>query len=160
MVPGQSKLSLRLINRPHSPAVAQVLSDGGPAAIARQKTNSEDMVLFSVDLGHITYWDVKNAISDDGKKRNLHWKLTEGEGAVVKINGSQWNEEDDLSDESRHSRSDRRHIRGPPKFILSFKDSHEARRFVREWHRRPFPVQKDHKLGDEPPPVINAQMFW
>lgn len=130
--------------------MVKVLSDGGLAAIAKQKTNSEDMVLFSVDMGPLTYWDVQHAITEDGKKRNLHWRLTEGQGAIVKVNVR--NEEDESSD--------RRYSRAPPKFILSFQDSHEARRFVREWHRRPFPVQREVKLGDEPPPTINAEMFW
>jgi hypothetical protein len=141
--------------------VAQVLSDGGPAAIARQKTGSEDMVLFSVDWGQISHNDLRHAISDDGKRRNLHWDLIDGEGAIVKINGDQQNLDDESAEEAIVTRTPRsRNIRSPTRYILSFKDPHEARRFVREWHRRPFPMQKEHKVGDEPPPIMNAKIFW
>lgn len=141
--------------------MAQVLSDGGPAAIAGQKTGSEDMVLFSVDLGQISHYDLRHAISDDGKRRNLHWNLIDGEGAIVKINSDVQEEDGESIEELGLARSPRkRNIRAPTRYILSFKNLHEARRFIREWHRRPFPVQKEHKVGDEPPPIMNAEMFW
>jgi hypothetical protein len=159
-VPGQSKLSLRLISRPYSLKVAQLLSDGGPAAIASKRTKSEQMVLFSVDWGRISHYDIRHAISIDGRRRNLHWNLKDGENAIVKITDDQQNEVDHSTDGAKGNRSGSRNIRSPSRYILSFKESHEARRFVREWHRRPFPVQKEYRLGDEPPPVMNAEMFW
>jgi hypothetical protein len=159
LVPGQSKLSLSLINRPYSPKLAQLLNDGGPAAIARKKTKSEDMVLFSVDWGRIGHHDLRHAIFNDGKRRNLHWSLIDGKGGILKINDNQEKEVDHTADGSSVHRKTR-HIRSPSRYLLSFKDPHEARRFVREWHRRPFPVQKEHKVGDEPAPIMNAEIFW
>jgi hypothetical protein len=141
LVPGQSKIFLRLLEKPYSPAVRQVLENGGPAAVARHNTNSEDMVILSLDSKHTTWQDVRQAINADGKKRNLHWKLAGEERAVLKADGGN----------AGH---------GPAKFIVSFQDSHEARRFVREWHRRPFPMQREVRLGDEPPPIMDADIFW
>ncbi|KAG0650558.1 hypothetical protein D0Z07_3262, partial [Hyphodiscus hymeniophilus] len=158
LVPGQSRLSLRLLNRPYSPKVTQLLSDGGPAAVARQKTKSEHMVLFSVDLGRITHFDIRHAISNDGRRRNLHWSLKNGgENAIFKINSDIQNT--DSHDPATENRQSRRSVRGPARYILSFKDTHEARRFVREWHRRPFPVEKEHKVGAESPSMMHAEMF-
>ena len=48
----------------------------------------------------------------------------------------------------------------PGRYVLSFTDRHEARRFVREWHKRPCPLQPQYKLGDEPPPLANAEIVW
>lgn len=160
LAPGQSRLSLRLLNRPYSPKVAQLLSDGGPAAVARRKTKSEDMVLFSVDWGRIAHFDLRHAIANDGKRRNLPWSLKNGgENAIFKINSDLQNVDDHV-DPATGNRQTRRNIRSPARYILSFKDTHEARRFVREWHRRPFPAEKEHKVGAEPPPMMNAEMFW
>lgn len=125
--------------------------------MARQGTNSEDMVLLSVDWGRISYIDLKNAISKDGKRRNLPWKLIAGEGAIVGVNSDEQNEEsDELGDANAARPSRRRKLRSPTRYIISFRDPHEARRFVREWHRRPFPVGRE----DEPPPILNVEMFW
>ncbi len=158
-MPGQSKLSLRLINRPFTPKVAQLLNDDGPAAIARKQAKSENLVLFSVDWGRISHSDLRHAISNDGKARNLHWSLIDGEGAIMKINEVERKEDDHLTEALSLNRRTR-NVRSPSRYILSFKDPHEARRFIREWHRRPFPTQKEQKVGDEPAPIMNAELFW
>ena len=161
LVPGQSKLSLRLINRPYSPKLVQLLTGGGPAAIATQKTQSQDMVLFSVDRGQISHYDLRHAISMDGKRRNLHWGLkTGGDNAIVRVNDDHQSGSNHDAVEAATKHQPRRNMWGPARYILSFKDTHEARRFVREWHRRPFPVQKEQKVGNEPPPIMNAELFW
>lgn len=139
----------------------EVLGNGGPAALARQRTNSEDMVLLSVDWGRISHFDLKVAISRDGKRRNLPWNLIAGDGAIVKVSSEEQNGEiDEPEDSSFASSSRRRKIRGPARYIISFNDPHEARRFVRVWHRRPFPVNREHKVSNVPPPIMNVEMFW
>jgi hypothetical protein len=140
--------------------VAQILRDGGPAAIARQKTNSENMVLLSTDFGQISHFELQAAISGDGHERNLHWKFIDGEGAIVKVNSDQQGEEDESEESRFNGLHRRRNTRSQSRYILSFKDSYEARRFVREWHRRPLPLRMEKKVSDEPPPMINAEIFW
>lgn len=46
------------------------------------------------------------------------------------------------------------------RYIISFMDRAEARRFVRAWHRRECPLQDEYNEGDEPPPVVNAEIMW
>ena len=161
LVPGQRKLSLRLLNRPYSPKIAQLLSDHGPAAVARQKTDSENLVLFSVDLARIGHYDVRHAIERDGRRRNLPWGLKDGgQNSIVRVDGEpQSANELAVSGAAAADRQPRRNVRSPARYILAFKNTEEARRFVREWHRRPFPVQKEHKMGDEAPAIMNVEMF-
>jgi hypothetical protein len=156
LVPGYGKLSLRTIDRPYKPTVTRMLNDGGFVAAAQQQTKSEDMVLLSIDMGRITQWDLLRAIQDDGKRRNLHWKLAGKEDAIVKLKA----DEDGPGELREGFQPTPKGWNKPSRYIISFQDRHEVRRFVREWHRRPFPLQREHNPGDEAPPMINAEIFW
>jgi hypothetical protein len=159
LVPGYGKLSLRTIDRPYKPTVSRMLSDGGFVGAAQQQTRSEDMVLLSIDMGRITQWDLLRAIQDDGKRRNLHWKLAGKEDAIVKLKADETSEHG--PGELREGfQSAPKGWNKPSRYIISFQDRHEVRRFVREWHRRPFPLQREHNPGDEALPMINAEILW
>ena len=168
LVPGYSRLSLRLINRPYSPFIVRMLNEGGPAAVAGLQRNAEDMVLFSLDTGQLSHNDVAAALSDDGRRRNMHWKLAGGKEDIVRLSNGQdmddkmpgdvWDRALPYDETSRPP--ERRPVRMPSRYIISFKDGHEARRFVREWHRRPFPVQRERNHGNEPPAIVNAEILW
>ena len=45
------------------------------------------------------------------------------------------------------------------RWIVRLGDENEARRFVRAWHRRPFPLLDDEVRGEKPP-VVNAEFLW
>ncbi|PQE24271.1 hypothetical protein CJF31_00002507 [Rutstroemia sp. NJR-2017a BVV2] len=155
LVPAYSRLSLRQLNKPYQPAILKLLSNGGPTIIARQKSGAEDMVLFSLEGGPaLTELDVLKLLEDDGRRRNLLWRLAK-EGKVVKLKDK--NENNELgSDGTRPLRL----LNVMSRYVVSFADRYEARRFVREWHRRPCPLQKEYKLGDEPPPIVSAKIMW
>jgi hypothetical protein len=154
-VPAYSRLSLRQLNKPYQPAVLKLLSNGGPTIIARQKSGAEDMVLFSLEGGPaLTEFDVLKLLEDDGRRRNLLWRLAR-EGQVVKLKDK--SENDELGPDGMRPL---RLLNVMSRYVVSFADRYEARRFVREWHRRPCPLQKEYKLGDEPPPIVSAQIMW
>lgn len=150
LVPGQSQLSLRLVHRPYSPGVTKLLSEGGPQGIASRQSMGQGLVLLSVDLGHIRAHDLRDALGVDGKRRNLHWRLAQN--PIVKV--------EEQPDEQGGDEAPTKAVRGSVKYILALKDRNEARRFVREWHRRPFPVQKQPGPGDEEPPMVSTQILW
>ena len=168
LVPGYSRLSLRMVNRPYSPAMIRILSEAGPAAIAREQRNAEDLVLFSLDTGQLSHYDLAAALGEDGRRRNLHWKLAGGKEDIVRLNNEL--DVDDkmpedvrdrsLSDDKTRHMPQNRPARMPSRFIIPFQDALEARRFVREWHRRPFPGKREHRHGDEPPGIVNAEILW
>jgi hypothetical protein len=142
----------------------RIVTNGGYPAIVSCQSRSEDLVLFSLDKGYVEIYDLRAAIGRDGKARNLQWNLLPGKHDIVKVDGGKV-----LSDEGEGIESDvlqnpeerGRRKRLPPRFILSFKDGQEARRFVRAWHRRPFPLTTGpQNLGDEAPPMVNAELLW
>ena len=156
LVPGHGRLSLRLINRPYKPGMIRMLSGGGTHGISSRQNKGEGLVLFSLDIGTVRIRDLRNIIGWDGKRRNLHWILADD--PITRIEGSQQEIEDyETSDEMVPKKSI---FRGPSKYMIAFKDRNEARRFVREWHHRPLPLQRKHSPGDEAPPIVNAQILW
>ncbi|RFU34451.1 hypothetical protein B7463_g1840, partial [Scytalidium lignicola] len=156
----QERPSLRMLFPPFRPAVNKMVKYGGPAEIAARQNDSEHMVLFSVDKGNLHPSDISDALGADGRRRNLPWKLTGREKGIRRIDIRQ-SEEHLLSERDDVNTGGRKRIfQTPWKYVLSFKDGHEARRFVREWHRRPFPVPEERSPKDEPPPIVNAEILW
>jgi hypothetical protein len=154
LVPGRSRLSLRLVNRPYKPGMSRMLSEGGPHGISSRQSRGEGLVLFSLDVGSVRFQDLRETIDLDGKRRNLHWALA-GD-SITKIEGRK-----EGSDEaSEQVVLKKTASRGSSKYMIAFKDRNEARRFVMEWHRRPLPLQREHSPGDEAPPIVNAQILW
>jgi len=130
--------------------------------MAKFQRMGEGMVMFTVDVGHIRAFELLAAIQQDGKNRNLHWALAEnGISALAS------NQPDDVKEElfgdgdsEMEIEAAKKVFRLPARYVLSFKDQYEARRFVREWHRRPFPIDKEISPGDEIQPIVNAEIMW
>jgi hypothetical protein len=171
LVPAYGRLSLRMLNRPYRPPVFRMLKEGGPAARIIKESKAGEMVIFSVDVGHINQYDLLEALRDDGKRRNLHWKFG-GDRAnqIVRLDCD--HQDDNLGEpdegleqspdpDSESSRARKKNgSRRPPRYVISLKDCNEARRFVMEWHQRPFPVRQVHNPGDEPTPTVNTEILW
>lgn len=105
---------------------------------------------------------IKGFLERDGRARNLAWRLSGNkENVITKV------ESPDPGDKN--------------KWIVSFRDGNEARRFVRVWHRRKWlgfqkmGVRKWEGLdgGEERPrsgeglvdvveeePIVNAELLW
>ena len=118
--------------------------------------------MFSLDYGHISKYDLESAIADDGKRRNLHWELARGQKGddnIVQLNHETVIEKGGNKDgEKRKTNA----YDKPSRYIISFSNKHEARRFVREWHRRPFITKAQYvqRREDEPPPLVSAKILW
>jgi len=167
LVPADGEVSMRIVKKPYRPPVLRLLKEGGDAAHAMKESKAGEMVIFSVDIGHINQYDLEEALKDDGRRRNLHWKLGKEEaGNIVKLTyddqGDNLEGPGERTEESTEAYRARKkeEYRRPSRYVISFRDHNEARRFVREWHRRPFPVRRQHNPGDEPIPTVNAEILW
>jgi len=166
LVPASGTVSLRLMNKPYRPPVIQMLKEGGPAARITEESKAGEMVIFSVDIGHILQYDLEEALRDDGRRRNLHWKFAKEGGHIFKLNyvcqGENLEEPGEETGESIEAYRARKkaEYRRPSRYVISFRDRNEARRFVREWHQRPFPVKRPRNPGDEPIPIVNVEILW
>lgn len=155
LVPGYSRLSLRLLKQPFNLQYKQLLKDGGPVTRLQRRTSSENLVLFNLDIGNISLKDVQSFITEDGKRRNMYWKLVGGPGAIYGIDEK--SEQEVICPKN----DERKNVRQrPSKFVLPFISEYEARRFTREWHRRQFPFHGRRYTEDSHDPVINTEILW
>lgn len=164
LVPPTGKLSLKMVERPYSPGLAWMIEAGGPAALVARQSKARDIVLLSTDRGYVNPGALAEALRLDGKRRNLHWKLagTRNE-AIVKLESNNRAEKhleefaDDVDEDTQRRRN---RYRGPARYTIAFKDSNEARRFVREWHMRPFPRLREDTADDDTSPIVTAEVLW
>jgi hypothetical protein len=153
LIPTHDNLLLRLIDKPYMPAVIRLLEDGGPAAIATKQSKTEDKVLFYPDSGNIALWELRKTLLTDGRRRNLHWQLAGGEDDILPL--TKYSMGGDNDGEAGIGKGFRR----PERYVISFKDELEARRFAREWHRRQFPSFHRRYQADQPS-IVNAEILW
>ncbi|TAQ87138.1 hypothetical protein B7494_g4522 [Chlorociboria aeruginascens] len=158
LVPAHEKVSMRMVYRPYRPGLSKILTEGGAPAITIRQNRGEETVLLSVEKGLISEFDLKEAIDLDSRKRNLLWKVVEHEG-IVKFDEFKGFKDRRPSD-IEESLDERFKAPTMSRFIISFKDRDEARRFVRDWHRRPLPMKWTRNSGDESPPMVNARFIW
>jgi len=165
--PSQKYVALPLLQTPYQPRVQNVLENDGYIARPGDSITSETTVLFSTEGGESIYsHELSDAIARDARKRNLQWNLAADDRAIVKLKSSKRDEaveaECDLQNEETDTENRRhRSIKpAPARYTISFADRQEAHRFVRAWHRRPFPFAKDRSVEDEQPPIVNAEIIW
>lgn len=123
-------------------------------------------MLFSLDRGNggnvnLSVADLKYRLNRDAKERNMAWGLLGGEDEIVQLQSSRdFDSEEEGIEIVDQSFGNRRKRRAAPRFVMSFRDIQEARRFVRTWHRRPFIFGKDRAGDDEISPIVSAELLW
>lgn len=166
LVPENGRLSLQLLEQPYRSSMRDFLTSGGPVPLVAKEGKPGEMVLFSFDRGYISHFDLVQALKKDGKRRNLHWRIGGEQEHIIQIHDNQQDDDSEEKDAGVEGFTNmdpgrpRKPIQRPSRYIIYFKDRHEARRFVREWHRRPFSVKREYSPGDEPPPIVNAELLW
>ncbi|KAJ8058647.1 hypothetical protein OCU04_012823 [Sclerotinia nivalis] len=162
LIPPYTRLSLRLLQKPYRPAISTLLTTGSPLTLtnSRSQSQAQDTVLFTITIPSIglSSWGLREILDTDGKRRNLHWRFAR-EGAIIRV-GEKINVGSETGYRGENNIGRQKAYNTSARYILSFMDRAEARRFVREWHKRPCPLQKEYKEGDEPPPIVNAEIMW
>lgn len=165
LVPGYARLSIKYLIPPYQGPLRKIMENGSPVSLLRRQTNAEFLVLFYLDCGQINLQQLSEFINDDGRRRNLHWNLAGGHAAIVDLH-----QEELTADSDVEAGSTSYHVNGgvgykkfyqrPSRYVIPFAGEYEARRFVREWHRRPFPIREKRSLEDSFRPTINAEVLW
>ena len=108
-------------------------------------------VLLWLDGGQVTADTILAAVERDGEDRNLLWRLEDGIGAIAPA----------LAD-GRSGTGRGKGIGGIGlkdgqfgRFIVSFSDAVEARRFARNWHKRQLDLP-----GRDRSAVVNTAALW
>ena len=166
LLPAHDGTSIYRLDNPFDRGVTQLFKNGVPAALAPVKQKVGEMVLLCAEEGGIDELELKEALKYDGKRRNLDWRLVGKNKGIKKISGSKvWY--DPVEGHGKLGEGDKALLRkrnagfpAPSKFVLTFEDRAEARRFVREWHRRRLPSKAVLYPGDDEPPMICAEVIW
>lgn len=159
LLPTSGRLSLRLLGKPYTPHISNIVKYGGLKSLAEKENKAENMVLLWSEEGNWSEFEVRDALGEDGKRRNLPWKLMGLERDIVSLSRDQKIEDEENADDTVGSQRSKTYRR-PARYTIAFKDRHEARRFVREWHRRPFPGRKGRIGEGEEPPTMNVEILW
>jgi len=156
LVPSSQKdPAIRLLKKPVQPAVQDLVNHGGHKVVDVQLPKSKGKVLLSL-YGDLNAADIRTAILNDGRERNLEWNLWDHDG-IVQI-GAAKAEQLDLAQHD-DPLQDKKTV-PLAKFIVTLKDITEARSFIRSWHRRPFPRQQEQSEPDGLPPLVNVELLW
>lgn len=150
LCPPSQKLQLKLMYPSYTPGTTAVLQGRGYPQLVDGEDKIGRSVLFKVDGQQVTTTMIRNTIAADGRQRGLAWNVS-----IEKLDTSSVEVEDHASsdyDESAELRP-QRHV--PPRWILTFEDENEARRLIRIWHRKPFPLAR----GDGPR-LVHAELLW
>jgi hypothetical protein len=160
--PGRSRLQLKA--RDARSTIVQQLGKGSLFEKLRQSAKSAHLVLLSIQGGRLDPEALKELVYLDGRERNLEWSLRHCEPlgtdqghrmAPNYGNESPGNLSIDEYQKDMEENERTTGLKGYSRFILSFGDAPEAKRFVRNWHRRQLPASNwgDHR-------IVNASIIW
>ena len=156
LCPPSQKINIISMFSPFGAAYRRLIEYRGYPQLTEPVDWTGRAVLFWVEGHYPTTNAVKAAIDQDGRERGLQWGEKAGNRYVEKLELStemaEGLETGDDSEPVARRRSESR-------WIVKLGDENEARRFVRTWHRRPFPLPSDH-ARDEKPPIVNAEFLW
>ncbi|KAL8932007.1 MAG: hypothetical protein Q9211_006585, partial [Gyalolechia sp. 1 TL-2023] len=156
LCPPSQRISLVSIFAPFGSTVRPLIENRGYAQLTSPTDKAGRAVLFWVDGCAPTIRAVRSALAQDGRDRGLPWATQGGSRSIEKLDLSTFTPEN-----PDHSEQTDQEVKGrsSARWILTFVDENEARRFVRAWHRRPFPLSSDG-VQSEDAPLANTEFLW
>lgn len=161
------RISLRVLFPPYSPAMRRLIDQRGYAQIEvppgsgiqeQNRSRSGRAVLVWVQGYNPPLSSIREMINQDGRNRGLAWSLAGDVPAIEKVGSSSEDTTTTQSNQSAKSGQSKERLRR--RWIVTFTDESEARRFLRRWHRRPFPLRGAGTGVGEPPSLVNAEFIW
>lgn len=171
LCPPSQRISLRVLFPPYSPAMRRLIDQRGYAQIEvplasginqdkqkNSKSRSGRAVLVWVQGYNPPLSSIREMINQDGRNRGLPWSLAGDVPAIEKVNYSSDDATTTHPNGPLESGQSKERLRR--RWIVTFVDESEARRFIRRWHRRPFPLRGAGTGVGEPPSLVNAEFIW
>ncbi|KAI9820341.1 MAG: hypothetical protein M1827_005963 [Pycnora praestabilis] len=171
LIPPSQNLVLKIMHSPFTPSMKRIIEESGfDERLTGRDTGVREKraVLFSVDGWRRTTSHIREAIEQDSRDRGLRWELSEGphgNEAITTVASENCTSEEETEGKQEiggDAEQGQKWVsrRGFTRWIVSFKDEMEARRFVRRWHRRPLPFPRGSAMSGEPPLFVNAEILW
>lgn len=173
LTPSHQPLDLRAVQEPFSPPLRSLLEHGGYEVLRRAR-RSEHEVLVNFEGSQPSLTAFKSAVNMDGKSRGgLHWAHLGrqkgfreinlprhlAKGLVDSANSGTNDEEASDAELVRSYNMEKWAQRAWRRFIMSFQDDAEAKRFVNAWHRRDITALLNQEGSDERT-IINVELIW
>ncbi len=164
LVPPSQKLDLEILPRPYSPLIQNLMRRGGYAQVVGDRSEGGDKVarvMLKFDNGmQPNRKEIDEAIGMDIRKRGVAWRF-EGQDHIKKLDVERFvfDAEDTPPADGQGGRSKIGFT--TQKWILSFEDRTEARRFARQWHLRKFPWKNPvMDNGMEQNTIVITELLW
>ena len=168
LAPPSQPLYLHVLPPPYSLSHQRLLAAKGTVPLVHPVNRAGRSVLFWVDGFSPTTHVVTKMLDSDGQDRGLPWYPIAASGNIEPFDGTprspSFPQQDDpdtggVDQEEARAETGRNTFR---RWLISFENETEARRFVRLWHMRPFPMwQFGLKREDgEPLPVVHTEFMW
>jgi hypothetical protein len=178
------------LERETSGIKSEVLKKGGyPQAFSSGLTPETPQVLLELDGGVMPNWfQLRDAITKDGQRRNLPWNLIPGElgirrlemqrptraqrdlesqgeyGSIEAGTHSEFAARDgDTSVDVDDAHNRLNNGQNGQRWVVAFREREEAQRFARGWHMRGFPWTEEEKKRDRfyrGVTRVKAEMLW
>lgn len=160
LCPPSQTIQLKLLS-PLNPAgqMKRVLDQRGYRPISGETDKARRSVLFSVDGQHFSTAMIKHTLVADGRDRGLAWDISIDrlDNSIEAADG--FEDSMSTSTEEHAELGARRH--SPSTWVISFTNENEARRFIRAWHRRPFPPTRGvPSARSDDPALVQAEFIW
>ena len=160
LAPPTQRQYLRMVLPPYTGPVQTLVDNLGYPAIISPENKSGRSVLLWVNGYQPTTFGVHTMLAKDGQDRGLQWGPLDGRGSiealdpvVTEADGTH------LPTVDGPKKAKKRFLR---RWIVAFEDENEARRFVRTWHRvpYPFPLRDESAPYGEPPALVHVEFLW
>ena len=160
LCPPSQTLSLRTLFSPYSHNVKRLLNQGGYDAVVQPHDKAGKAIVLWVEGYQPSTQELKNVIARDGSDRGIRWGVADGEGFIEKVKPPMAPVEDPKDSDSVEDLELGPRKHGFSRWIITFGDETEARRFARSWDRRPYPLPSNRSTFGEPPPLVHAEFLW
>ena len=153
LCPPSQRIQLKYIYEMLSPGMRDLLDQGGYLRLLDGTSRAGRAVLFWVDGYQPTSREVNNIIASDGRDRGMAWDLS-----ISKLDASALSADlvEDLElNYTYESTETNPPPQGSHRWVLTFGNESEARRFIRAWHRRQLAsIRSDESR------IVQAEYLW
>lgn len=153
LCPPSQRIQIKLLHPSYTGGIKQVLEQRGYHPLLGKTNKASRSVLFSVDGQRWPTSMIRDAVGADGRDRGLEWDI-----GIHRLNTSGTDADSfeySTSTEAEELAQLSARRLALSRWVMSFLDESEARRFIRVWHRRPFPLAS----GDDRA-LVQAEFIW
>lgn len=153
LCPPSQRIQLKLLSPSYAASIKQVLDQRGYRPLLKKTNKTGRSVLFSVDGQRWPTSVIRDAVAADGRDRGLAWDISVDRLDTMRTVADGFDEPTCTETDELAELGARRHA--PFRWVMSFLNENEARRFIRAWHRRPFPSGRGHDRA-----IVHAEFIW